>query len=72
MQKDYRARFLEIAKDGESRTSQEVAQCLGIPASQAIQFLTLFKTDLVLRVSAWRLTKFKGDDHKLRWRLVKR
>lgn len=73
MQKDYRARFFEIAKDGVDRTSLEVAELLGMPnASQAIQFLSYFKMDLVIRASEWRLIKTTETHNKTLWRLEKR
>lgn len=73
MSRDYRARFFEIAKDGKDRTSAQVAELLGMPnASQAIQFLSYFKMDLVIRASEWRLVKKIETHNRTLWRLEKR
>lgn len=64
--------FVAVAVDGKARTSQEVAGMLGIPPAQAIQFLTDYKTALIISRSKWKLLKFKGEDKQTRWRLVKR
>jgi len=72
MAKDYRARYFEIAQDGIDRTSSEVAELLGMPdASRAIQFLSYFKMDLVIRSSGWRLIKTAENNKKTLWRLEK-
>lgn len=71
MQSDYRARFFEIAKDGEARTSAEVADMLSISVSGAIGFLYRFKVDLAIRSSGWKLIK-EGDSQLTKWRLERR
>ena len=71
MQSDYRARFFEIAQDGEARTSAEIAEMLSVSASCAINFLYRFKADLVIRSSAWKLVK-EGDSKLTKWRLERR
>lgn len=71
MKSDFKERFFAIAQDGKNRTSEEVAEAIGI--GNPNQFLNYLKLDLVLRKSEWRLVKLiQGSGKNTLWRLEKR